>query len=113
MKKFLGYFVLILGAISMLLPFIYMFSLSLMTDKQIFSGGVSFLPSPFTLDNYQYVISNVDIFKYFFLCMLILFKNFPEFIIILIITSFTMSACSIFVTIKKILSDAIKYILKF
>ena len=44
--------------------------------------------------------------------MLILFKNFPEFIIILIITSFTMSACSIFVTIKKILSDAIKYILK-
>lgn len=44
--------------------------------------------------------------------MLILFKSFPEFIIILIIASFTMSACSIFVTIKKILSDAIKYILK-
>lgn len=44
--------------------------------------------------------------------MLILFKHFPEFMIILIITSFTMSACSIFVTIKKFLSDAIKYIFK-
>ena len=71
MKKFLGYFILILGAISMLLPFIYMFSLSFMTDKQIFSGGVSFIPEPFTTQNYEYVINNVDIFKYFFNSMFV------------------------------------------
>ena len=64
--KIVGYFILILGAISMLLPFIYMFSLSFMTDKQIFTGTVAFLPEPFTLKNYEYVIKNADIFKYFF-----------------------------------------------
>jgi multiple sugar transport system permease protein len=69
--KIIGYLILILGAISMLLPFIYMFSLSFMTDKQIFSGSVSFLPSPFTVENYKYVVSNVDIFKYFFNSMIV------------------------------------------
>ena len=62
--KFLGYFILILGAISMLLPFVYMICLSFMTDKQIFTGTVSFLPEPFTIKNYEYVIKNADIFKY-------------------------------------------------
>lgn len=71
MKKFFGYFVLILGAISMLLPFIYMFCLSLMTNQQIFSGGVSFLPEPFTCENYKYVVNNVDIFRYFFNSMFV------------------------------------------
>lgn len=71
MKKFLGYLILILGAISMLLPFIYMLSLSFMTDKQIFSGSVSLLPEPFTVQNYKYVISNVDIFRYFFNSMFV------------------------------------------
>ena len=69
--KIFGYFILILGAISMLLPFIYMFSLSFMTDKQVFFGGVSLFPSPFTLKNYKYVISNVDIFRYFFNSMFV------------------------------------------
>ena len=69
--KFLGYLILILGAISMLLPFIYMICLSFMTDKQIFTGTVSFLPEPFTLNNYEYVIKNADIFKYFFNSMFV------------------------------------------
>lgn len=69
--KIIGYSILILGAISMLLPFIYMFSLSFMADKQIFSGEVSLFPSPFTLRNYEYVISNVDIFRYFFNSMFV------------------------------------------
>ena len=69
--KFLGYLILILGAISMLLPFVYMISLSFMTDKQIFTGTVSFLPEPFTLNNYEYVIKNADIFKYFFNSMFV------------------------------------------
>ncbi len=74
MKKFykvLGYTILILGAISMLLPFIYMFALSFMTDKQIFVGNVGFIPSPFTLENYEFIIKNSDIFKYFYNSMLV------------------------------------------
>ena len=69
--KFLGYLILILGAISMLLPFIYMICLSFMTDKQIFTGTVAFLPEPFTIKNYEYVIKNADIFKYFYNSMFV------------------------------------------
>ncbi len=70
MKKF-GYVILILGAISMLLPFIYMLCLSFMTDKQIFAGNISFLPTPFTVDNYKYVLTSSDIFRYFFNSMFV------------------------------------------
>ena len=69
--KFFGYLILIIGAISMLLPFIYMVSLSFMTDTQIFSGTTSFLPVPFTEKNYTYVIKNADIFGYFFNSMFV------------------------------------------
>lgn len=69
--KILGYLILITGAISMLLPFIYMLSLSFMTNKQIFSESVNFLPVPFTINNYNYVINNVDIFRYFFNSMFV------------------------------------------
>lgn len=69
--KFTGYLILIIGAVSMLLPFIYMLMLSFMTDVQIFSGNISFLPSPFTGENYQYVIKNSDIFRYFFNSMFV------------------------------------------
>lgn len=71
MRKFIGYFILILGALSMLLPFVYMLSLSFMSDNQIFFGGISFLPEPFTIKNYKYVVSNVDIFKYFYNSMFV------------------------------------------
>ncbi len=62
---------MIIGAISMLLPFIYMLSLSFMTDKQIFSNNFNLFPSPTTLKNYTYVINNVDIFRYFFNSMFV------------------------------------------
>ena len=55
----------------MLLPFVYMISLSFMNDKQIFEGVNSFIPSPFTIENYNYVIKNADIFKYFFNSMIV------------------------------------------
>ncbi len=64
--KTTGYIILITGAISMLIPFVYMILLSFMTDKQIFSGSVNFLPDPLTIKNYEYVIKNADIFKFFF-----------------------------------------------
>ena len=66
MKK-LGYIILILGAISMLLPFIYMLSLSFMTDSQIFSANAIAMPSPFTFDNYKYVVKSSDILRYFYI----------------------------------------------
>ena len=69
--KFTGYLILILGAISMLLPFFYMLMLSFMTDTQIFSGNISFIPHPFTGENYIYVIKNSNIFQYFFNSMLV------------------------------------------
>ena len=73
-KKFyktIGYLILIIGAISMLLPFVYMFSLSFMTDKQIFTNNFNLIPNPSTLENYTYVINNVDIFRYFFNSMFV------------------------------------------
>ncbi len=66
-----GYFILIIGAVSMLLPFIYMICLSFMTDKQIFSGMVNFIPLPFTVKNYEYVIKTADILRYFFNSMFV------------------------------------------
>jgi multiple sugar transport system permease protein len=48
-----------------------MLSLSFMTDKQIFSETLNFLPSPVVKNNYQYVINNVDIFRYFFNSMFV------------------------------------------
>ena len=55
----------------MLLPFVYMFSLSFMTDKQIFTNSFNLFPNPTTLENYTYVINNVDIFRYFFNSMFV------------------------------------------
>ncbi len=63
--KILGYFILIIGALSMLLPFVYMLCLSFMTDKQIFTQTVSFLPDPISFENYKYVVKNANIFRYF------------------------------------------------
>ena len=63
-KKFyktIGYLILIIGAISMLLPFVYMFSLSFMTDKQIFTNSFNLFPNPATLENYTYVINNISL----------------------------------------------------
>ncbi len=69
--KIFGYVILIIGAISMLLPFIYMICLSFMPEKQIFSGTVTFIPNPLVCDNYKYVIKTVDIIRYFFNSMFV------------------------------------------
>ncbi len=69
--KIIGFIILILGAISMLLPFIYMISLSFMTDKQIISGTTEFIAHPSTFEHYKYVVNNVDIIKYFYNSMFV------------------------------------------
>ncbi len=69
--KILGYTILILGAISMIVPFFYMFCLSFMTNNQILTSNAEFIPNPITFDNYKYVIKNVDILKYFYNSMFV------------------------------------------
>lgn len=73
--KLIGYLILILGAASMLIPFIYMLCLSFMTDKQILASNPNFMPNPATFKNYNYVIKNIDIFKYFTNSMIVAFAT--------------------------------------
>lgn len=69
--KIFAYTILILGAISMLLPFLYMICLSFMTDKQIMLNSSQIFPNPFTTQNYKYVVEHADILRYFFNSMLV------------------------------------------
>ncbi len=68
MKKIIkisGYTILILGALSMLMPFLWMFCISFMTDSQIFSTPPTIIPKPFINDNYTNVFNAVALKKYF------------------------------------------------
>ena len=68
MKKFIkttGYLLIIIGAISMLAPFVWMISVSFMTDSQIFSFPVKIIPNPFILDNYINVFSKLPVTRFF------------------------------------------------
>lgn len=68
MRKFAvigGYTLLILGAVSMLAPFLWMLSVSFMTDSQIFTFPPKFIPHPFITDNYSDVFSKLPIFRFF------------------------------------------------
>lgn len=68
MKKLLtisGYSILILGAISMLAPFLWMLCVSFMGDSQIFSYPPEFIPHPFIIDNYKHVFSSMPVFRFF------------------------------------------------
>lgn len=69
--KIFAYTVLILGAISMLLPFLYMICLSFMTEKQIMLNSSQIFPNPITTENYKYVVKHADILRYFFNSMLV------------------------------------------
>ncbi len=68
MKKVIvlsGYALIILGAASMLLPFIWMVCVSFMSDSQIFGSGISFVPDPFILNNYSDVFTRMPVAKFF------------------------------------------------
>lgn len=69
MKNFLkiaGYIILILGALSMIMPFLWMVMLSLMSNEQIFSYPPSLIPKPLIFDNYINVFNSVALKRYFF-----------------------------------------------
>lgn len=60
-----GYVILILCAISMLLPFFWMVSTSFMTNEEVFSYPIKFLPSKLDFVNYVNVFSSMPIARYF------------------------------------------------
>jgi ABC-type glycerol-3-phosphate transport system permease component len=65
-KKILGYILLIAGAISMLVPFLWMIVTSFMTSSQIFSYPPKLIPAPFFPQNYSNVANAIPLAKYFF-----------------------------------------------
>lgn len=64
-RKILGYFCLILIAISMLYPFFAMLNLSFVPNSEIYNQGGKIFYSPLTLDNYGNVFEKIPIWKYF------------------------------------------------
>lgn len=69
MKKVTTYFsyaLLIICAISMVTPFLWMVLTSFMTEAQIFSYPPKFLPEPFIISNYQNTANQIPIVRYFF-----------------------------------------------
>ena len=69
MKKFIlysGYLILILGAISMIAPFLWMLSVSFMQETQIFAKNLTLFPNPFILDNYLHIFKSLPLTRFFF-----------------------------------------------
>ena len=69
MKKFrifLGYFTLVLIAISMLYPFFAMVNLSFVDNSEIFSNANKIFHTNLTLDNYKNVFTELHLSLYFF-----------------------------------------------
>lgn len=64
-RKVLGYFCLIVTAVSMIYPFFAMLNLSLVPNGEIFNQGGKLLYSPLTLDNYVSVFEKIPLWKYF------------------------------------------------
>lgn len=65
-KLLFGYFILLLIAISMLLPFFAMLNLSFSQNNQIFSYPPSIFSKNLTLKNYANVFSSIPLARYFF-----------------------------------------------
>ncbi|MCR5262167.1 MAG: carbohydrate ABC transporter permease [Candidatus Gastranaerophilales bacterium] len=63
--RYLCYGVLIFGAISMLLPFLFMVTLSLSGEEQIFAYPPKFLPENVSFENYKNIVSAFPIKQYF------------------------------------------------
>ena len=57
--------VLILGAISMIAPFLWMLSVSFMQESQIFSDTFNPIPSPFIFDNYSHIFKSLPLARFF------------------------------------------------
>lgn len=70
-KIFLGYLILSLIALSMLIPFFAMLSLSFSQNNEIFSYPPSIFGQKLTLYNYVDVFSSIPVFRYFLNSLLV------------------------------------------
>ena len=61
----LGYILVVLGAVSMIAPFLWMAAVSFMTDSQIFSFPPGFIPHPFTFANYANIFEKLPVTRFF------------------------------------------------
>lgn len=64
-RKFFGYFVLILIALSMLYPFLAMLNLSLVPNGEIFNQGGNLIYTPISAENYVSVFNKIPLWQYF------------------------------------------------
>ena len=64
-RKFLGYFILILIAFSMLYPFFAMLNLSFVPNGEIFNQGGKLFYSLLTGENYKSVFEKIPLWQYF------------------------------------------------
>lgn len=71
LKTFFGYFILVLIALSMLLPFFTMLNLSFSQNSEIFSYPPSIFPKNWTFKNYLNVFSSIPLARYFFNSLLV------------------------------------------
>lgn len=63
--KILFYIVLIIGALSMIVPFLFMLTLSVSGEEQIFSYPPKFIPDKLTFENYINLFQTLPLKKYF------------------------------------------------
>ena len=63
--KITGYIILITGAISMIAPFLWMISVSFMTEGQIFAQSPKILPQPVIFSNYNNIFQKIPFAVYF------------------------------------------------
>ena len=66
MRVFIGYFILILIAVSMLYPFFVMLNLSFVGNKEIFAQAGNIFYTWLTSENYKNVFDQIPLSKYFF-----------------------------------------------
>ena len=64
--KIFAYIILVLTAISMLIPLLWTVSASFQNESQIFSSGINLLPKTFTTQNYSEITNKLPISRYFF-----------------------------------------------
>lgn len=58
--KFMAYFLLTLGALIMIVPFVWMVSTSLKDQQQLFAWPPNWWPNPFVWSNYSEVINRIN-----------------------------------------------------
>lgn len=64
-RIFISYTVLLIGAVSMIFPFVWMLLTSFMTDNQIFNSPHFLLPETLRWQNYTEVANKIPILSYF------------------------------------------------